>query len=66
MDESNELERWISVSEASELSGYGMDWLRELAKDKKIVSIKKGHMILIYKPSLELYKASEDKKTQVN
>jgi excisionase family DNA binding protein len=66
MSEYKELDNWLSVSEASKLSGYGMDWLRELVKDEKITGIKKGHMILIDRQSLLDYKANEDKKTQVN
>lgn len=66
MDEPKELENWLSVSEASKLSGYGMDWLRELVKSEKVTGIKKGHMILIDRQSLLDYKANEDKKTQFN
>lgn len=64
MDDTKELDKWLSVSEASELSGYGMDWLRELAKNGDVESVKKGHMVLINRQSLERY--VKDKKTQFN
>jgi excisionase family DNA binding protein len=65
MSDTKELDNWLSVSEASELSGYGMDWIRELVREKKVTGIKKGHMVLVDRNSLQEYKANEDKKTQV-
>lgn len=63
MDESKELESWISVREASEISGYTTEYIRELARDGLIKSTKIGHAVLIDRNGLKQY---VDKKTQFN
>ena len=36
-------ERWVTVNEAANLSGYHAERVRELIRDEKIVAIKKGN-----------------------
>lgn len=55
MDNVKELENWISVREASEISGYVTDYIRELARDEVITSTKIGNAVLISKKSLKEY-----------
>lgn len=63
MSEPKELENWLSVREASELSGYATEYLRQLVRDGEIDAVKKGFSWLVSRKSLLEYK---DKKTQVN
>lgn len=55
MDNVEELENWISVREASEISGYVTEYIRELARDGEINSVKMGNAVLINKKSLKEY-----------
>jgi excisionase family DNA binding protein len=64
MDESKELEGWLSVREASELTGYSTEYIRNLARSGAIKSEKVGYAVLIDREDLERY--YKDKKTQFN
>ncbi len=46
---------WISTSEASELSGYHPEHIRELVRDGKIKANRKGTMFWIDKSSLQRF-----------
>jgi excisionase family DNA binding protein len=63
MNDTKELEGWLTVREASDESGYAEEYLRKLVRDGEISAIKKGSSWLINKQSLLGYK---DKKTQLN
>jgi excisionase family DNA binding protein len=63
MDETKELENWLTVREASDESGYAEEYLRKLVRDGELSAIKKGSAWLISRESLMEYK---DKKTQFN
>lgn len=63
MDDSRELEGWLSVREASELTGYSTEYIRNLARSGTIKSEKVGYAVLIDREDLMKYK---DKKTQFN
>lgn len=64
MTDVSSFEDWISTKEASEVSGYSIEYIRKLARDDKIKNMKVGDFqILINRQSLKDYK---DKKTQVN
>lgn len=64
MNESKELEGWISTSQAAKISGYSQEYIRQLARDENsgVVSTKIGVHVLINRKSLEDYV----KKTRVN
>lgn len=66
MDESRELEGWVSVKEASKLSGYSSEYIRELARDGLIKATKMGFAVLIDRDDLIRYKTEMDKKTRLN
>ncbi len=53
--ENTQIDSWISVREASEISGYGTEWIRELARDGEIESRKMGFAVLIDRNSLRKY-----------
>jgi excisionase family DNA binding protein len=61
--EKTNLEDWLTVREASEVSGYATEYIRQLIRDGDIDAEKKGFSWLVNRESLEKYK---DKKTQVN
>lgn len=61
-----ELESWISVKEASRISGYSTEYIRELARDEVIKATKIGFAVLIDRDDLLRYKEKMDKKTQFN
>jgi len=64
MEETRELDNWISVREAAALSGYATEYIRELARKGAIRSEKIGPVFAIHRQDLERY--IKDKKTQVN
>lgn len=53
--ETTGIESWVSVREASEVSGYGKEWIRELARNGEIKSMKMGFAVLIDRKSLKEY-----------
>jgi excisionase family DNA binding protein len=63
MNDTKELEGWLTVREASDESGYAEEYIRKLLRDGEISAVKKGSSWLINKQSLLGYK---DKKTQFN
>lgn len=67
MNDVESFEGWISTKEASDVFGYSIEYIRQLARASKVTSMKVGDFqILINRKSLEEYKANKDKKTQVN
>lgn len=56
------IESWVSVREASEVSGYGKEWIRELARNGEIKSMKMGFAVLIDRKSLKEYMEQNLKK----
>lgn len=63
MDESKQLENWVSVREASELSGYATEYIRNLIRSGAIKHTKVGYAVLVDRKSLEEYVG---KKTRLN
>ena len=51
---------YVSVEEASEISGYAITYIRQLLREKKIEAEKKGTMWWIDLESLKAYKAEMD------
>ena len=62
MDETKELEGWLTIREASDETGYAEEYLRKLIRDGELPAIRKGNAWLIRRNDLK-YK---DKKTQFN
>lgn len=62
MDESK-IEGWLTVREASDVSGYAEEYIRKLVRQKDIEAERKTFGWLINRQSLMDYK---DKKTQFN
>jgi excisionase family DNA binding protein len=62
MDETTELEGWLTIREASDESGYAEEYLRKLIREGKLPATLKGNSWLIRRDDLK-YK---DKKTQLN
>lgn len=63
MNDIKELENWLSVREASKVSGYSVEYIRDLVRIGEIDAVKKGFSWLVNRKSLEDYK---EKKTQFN
>jgi excisionase family DNA binding protein len=57
---------WLTTDEAVEISGYNLQYVRELVRDKKIKAVKKGGSYWVDKQSLLDYiaaaKESQDKR----
>jgi excisionase family DNA binding protein len=51
---------YVSVEEASELTGYAITYIRQLLREKKIEAEKKGTMWWIDLESLKAYKENMD------
>lgn len=51
---------YVSVEEASEISGYAITYIRQLLREKKIEAEKKGTMWWIDLESLKAYKSEMD------
>lgn len=55
METAEQIDNWVSVRDAARISGYGMDWIRRLARYGEIKSTKMGFAVLIDRNSLEKY-----------
>jgi excisionase family DNA binding protein len=57
---------WLTTDEAVEISGYNLQYVRELIRDKKIKAVKKGGSYWVDRQSLLDYiaaaKESQDKR----
>lgn len=66
MENSETLMDWITVQEASQLSGYHPERIRELVRDGKVSARKFGFVWMVSKSSLNKYteaaKKSSDKR----
>jgi excisionase family DNA binding protein len=51
---------YVSVEEASEITGYAITYIRQLLRESKIKAEKKGTMWWIDLESLKAYKAEMD------
>ena len=51
---------YVSVEEASEITGYAITYIRQLLREKKIEAEKKGTMWWIDLESLKIYKENMD------
>ena len=51
---------YVSVEEASKITGYAITYIRQLLREKKIEAEKKGTMWWIDVESLKAYKAEMD------
>ena len=51
---------YVSVEEASKISGYAITYIRQLLREKKIEAEKKGTMWWIDLESLKAYKSEMD------
>jgi excisionase family DNA binding protein len=58
------MEGKITVREASQITGYSTEYIRELCRDGKIQSEKFGTILVIDRASLVGYKQSQDSKRQ--
>ncbi|MDW8069092.1 MAG: helix-turn-helix domain-containing protein [Anaerolineae bacterium] len=54
------LEGWISTTEAADLTGYTVVYIRYLARSERIEAVKTGRDWLINRASLLAYKARMD------
>lgn len=51
---------YVSVEEASEITGYSLQYIRRLLRKDKIEAVKKGYMWWIELESLKKYKEEMD------
>ena len=49
------LEDFLTIEEATELSGYSDQYLRRMAKQGRLRAIKRGYFWLVERASLEAY-----------
>lgn len=63
MENSETLVDWITVQEASKLSGYHPERVRELVRDGKVSARKFGFVWMVSKSSLEKYTAAAKKSS---
>lgn len=54
---------WITTEEAAELTGYRMEYVRQLAREKKVDSKKFGHAVMISRESIMNHKEEVEKKS---
>lgn len=56
------MDKWMTVKEASEASGYTIRWIRQLAREEKIKVKRWGWSFMIDEESLMKYKKEKDEK----
>lgn len=53
---------WITTEDASKLTGYRMEYVRQLAREKKVDSKKFGHAVMISRDSIMKHKEEQKEK----
>lgn len=58
------MNEWLSTRDAAKLTGYVVEYIRQLAREGKIVSKKYGQAVVVSRDSLLEYKEKQEEERE--